>query len=126
MAVSTGAFAGDTGFAYSHDLRKEGGRLCMSDHYHSGSGSGRSKAAAQAAAARSWADFTSFEYGIAHGLVGRPPTASLCATPRTPVVGAPMSTRAPAAVKRLAVFVRFGSVADIERIATNVKLWAKS
>jgi len=24
LAVSTGAFAGDTGFAYSHDLRKEG------------------------------------------------------------------------------------------------------
>ena len=65
LAVSTGAFAGDTGFAYSHDLRKEGGRLCMSDHYHSGSGSGRSKAAAQAAAARSWADFTNFEYGSA-------------------------------------------------------------
>src|SRR4029079_2851479 len=65
LAVSTGAIADDTGFAYTHDLRKEGGRLCMSDHYHSGSGSGRSKSAAQAAAARSWADFTNFEYGSA-------------------------------------------------------------
>ena len=41
LAMSAGAFADDTGFAYSHNLRKEGGRLCMSDHYHSGSGSGR-------------------------------------------------------------------------------------
>jgi hypothetical protein len=65
FAASTGAIADDTGFAYTHDLRKEGGRLCMSDHYHSGSGSGRSKPAAQAAAARSWADFTNFEYGSA-------------------------------------------------------------
>jgi hypothetical protein len=65
LSVSAGAFADDTGFAYSHDLRKEGGRLCMSDHYHQGSGSGRSKASAQAAAARSWADFTNFEYGSA-------------------------------------------------------------
>lgn len=65
LAMSTGALADDTGLAYSHDLRKEGGRLCMSDHYHSGSGSGRTKAAAQAAAARSWADFTNFEYGSA-------------------------------------------------------------
>jgi len=59
------AYADDTGFAYAHDLRKEGGRLCMSDHYHSGSGAGRSKPAAQAAAVRSWADFTNFEYGSA-------------------------------------------------------------
>lgn len=63
--ISTAAHADDTGLAYSHDLRKEGGRLCMSDHYHSGSGSGRTKAAAQAAAVRSWADFTNFEYGTA-------------------------------------------------------------
>lgn len=59
------ARANDTGFAYGHDLRKEGGRLCMSDHYHSGSGAGKTKAAALAAAARSWADFTNFEYGSA-------------------------------------------------------------
>lgn len=65
LASAAAAHADDTGLAYSHSLRKEGGRLCMSDHYHSGSGSGRSKAAAQAAAARSWADFTNFEYGSA-------------------------------------------------------------
>ena len=65
LAATAGAFADDTGLAYSHDLRKEGGRLCMSDHYHSGSGEGRTKTAARSAAIRSWADFTNFEYGSA-------------------------------------------------------------
>jgi len=65
LVFCSGAWADDTGFAYSHTLRKEGGRLCMADHFHSGSGAGRTKAAAQAAAARSWADFTNFEYGSA-------------------------------------------------------------
>jgi len=55
--------ADDTGLAYSHTLRKERGRLCMADHWHSGSGEGRTKAAARRAAIRSWADFTNFEYG---------------------------------------------------------------
>jgi hypothetical protein len=59
----TAVLADDTGLAYSHDLRKEHGRLCMADHWHSGSGEGGTKAAARAAAIRSWADFTNFEYG---------------------------------------------------------------
>jgi len=59
------AFADDTGFAYSHALRKERGRLCMADHYHSGSGEGRTKGSARKAAIRSWAGFTNFEYGTA-------------------------------------------------------------
>lgn len=63
IAAPTFAHADDTGFAYAHDLRKEGGKLCMSDHWHSGSGTGGSKAAAQRAAMRSWVDFTNFEYG---------------------------------------------------------------
>ncbi len=73
LAVSTNVMADDTGLAYSHDLRKEGGRLCMADHYHSGSGEGRSKGAARAAAVRSWADFTNLEYGTrwAHFSVAR-------------------------------------------------------
>jgi hypothetical protein len=65
LLLSTPAFADDTGLAYAHDLRKERGRLCMSDHYHSGSGTGRTKAAARAAAVRAWIDFTNFEYGTA-------------------------------------------------------------
>jgi len=63
VSVPHTAFADDTGFAYAHSLRKEGGRSCMTDHFHSGSGSGRTKAAAQQAAVRSWANFTAFEYG---------------------------------------------------------------
>ena len=63
LASTTAAIADDTGLAYSHTLRKEGGRLCMADHYHSGSGEGRSKDGARKAAIRSWADFTNFEYG---------------------------------------------------------------
>jgi len=57
--------ADDTGFAYSHDLVKDGGRLCMKDHFHSGYGDGATKAAATNAAIKSWADFTAFEYGTA-------------------------------------------------------------
>jgi hypothetical protein len=63
--LSAAAIADDTGLAYSHTLRKEGGKLCMADHYHSGTGAGRTKAAARSAAIRSWADFTNFEYGTA-------------------------------------------------------------
>ncbi len=57
------AQADDSGFAYVHDLRREGGRTCFTDHYHYGSGSGATKAAAQKAAIGSWASFTDFEYG---------------------------------------------------------------
>ena len=62
-AAVTPVAADDTGFATMHDLRREGGRLCMSDHFHSGTGSGASKRAAQAEAIKSWADFTALEYG---------------------------------------------------------------
>jgi hypothetical protein len=62
-AVSAPAVADDSGFAYMHDLRKEGGRTCFTDHYHYGSGTGANKAAAQKAAIGSWASFTDFEYG---------------------------------------------------------------
>jgi hypothetical protein len=71
LAASPAVLADDTGLAYAHDLRKEGGRLCMSDHYHQGSGSGHTKPAAQAAAIRSWADFTNFEYGTVWARYGR-------------------------------------------------------
>jgi hypothetical protein len=61
--IATSALADDTGFAYSHDLVKDGGRLCMKDHFHSGYGDGPTKSAAERAAIRSWAEFTAFEYG---------------------------------------------------------------
>lgn len=57
------AQADDTGFASMHDLRREGGRMCMSDHYHYGNGNGSTKAAATRDAIGSWAGFTDFEYG---------------------------------------------------------------
>lgn len=66
LAMAAGpASADESSLAYSHDLAQEGGRLCMSNHGHSGSGNGASKPAARAAAIRSWADFTNFEYGRA-------------------------------------------------------------
>lgn len=56
--------AAETGLAAMHSLRREGGRLCMSDHWHYGSsGSQSSRAAAQRAAIASWQDFTDLEYG---------------------------------------------------------------
>jgi hypothetical protein len=57
--------ASDTGLATSlHDVRREGGRLCMTDHWHYGSsGTFSSKNAAQRDAIRSWQDFTDLEYG---------------------------------------------------------------
>jgi hypothetical protein len=57
------AVADDSGFAYSHDLRKEKGRTCMSDHYHQGGGSGSTRKAAEIDAIKSWQNFTDFEYG---------------------------------------------------------------
>lgn len=63
FSAAVPALADDTGFAYMHDLRKEGGRTCFTDHYHYGNGSGATKAAAQKAAISSWSSFTDFEYG---------------------------------------------------------------
>ena len=52
------------GLAASHDLRREGGRVCFSDHTHYGSSSGMpTLAAAQKEAIISWAGFVDFEYG---------------------------------------------------------------
>jgi hypothetical protein len=70
VAAATGgvcappAAADQTGLASIHTLRREGGRLCMADHFHYGSsGFQRSRGAAQQAAIRSWQDFTDLEYG---------------------------------------------------------------
>lgn len=61
--LSVQVMADDTGLASSHTLRKEGGKTCFTDHYHSGSGDGATKDAARAVAARDWAGFVDFEYG---------------------------------------------------------------
>jgi len=64
--------AAETGLASMHALRREGGRLCMSDHWHYGSsGVQPSRASAQRAAIRSWQDFTDLEYGSSWARFGR-------------------------------------------------------
>jgi hypothetical protein len=52
------------GLAAMHDIRRERGFQCFSDHFHYGSSSGQAnKKAAERAAIISWADFVNFEYG---------------------------------------------------------------
>jgi len=92
-ATPTLVRADDTGFAYAHDLRKEGGRLCMADHWHSGSGSGRTKGAAQRAAIRSWADFTNFEYGTVWARYSRAASKSARYTKESSGWGATVDAR---------------------------------
>lgn len=60
--ASVSAHAEDDGLATIHEWRSEGGRTCMSDHFHDGSGTGPTRKAAEAAAISSWASFTAFEY----------------------------------------------------------------
>ncbi len=56
--------ADDTGMAQSlHDVRREGRKLCIVDHWHYGSGVGATKKAAMADAVGSWQSFTALEYG---------------------------------------------------------------
>jgi len=58
--------AQEFGLADMHDQRVEGGRVCMTDHFHNGSSNGqRSRKAAETAAQQSWIDFTALEYGSA-------------------------------------------------------------
>lgn len=63
MAMWTGQ-ASAQGLEFLHDQRVEGGRVCMSDHFHNGSSSGHStRQAAEREAISSWAGFTAWEYG---------------------------------------------------------------
>lgn len=56
--------ASETGLDIIHALRREGGRVCMSDHWHYSTGGLKAtRAAAQRDAIRAWQDFTEFEYG---------------------------------------------------------------
>lgn len=71
-SFSVPVWSDSTGFAGMHDLRREGGRLCMSDHWHYGTGGPqKTKSRAQRAAIRSWADFTAMEYGTDWARWGR-------------------------------------------------------
>ena len=63
-AAAQKAGAAVTGLAAMHDMRREKGRLCFTDHFHHGSSAGQpSKAAAMKEAVASWGGFTALEYG---------------------------------------------------------------
>jgi hypothetical protein len=58
------SYADQTGLDVLHDMRREGGRTCYTDHYHYGNSAGRpSRKAAQSAAIKSWSEFVDLEYG---------------------------------------------------------------
>lgn len=58
------AWSGSTGLENIHDMRREGKKICFTDHFHYGqSGWMKSKAAATKDAGRSWAEFVYTEYG---------------------------------------------------------------
>jgi len=57
------AIADETGMASIHAWRSERGKICMSDHSHSGTGEGRTKKLARKAAISDWQGFTAWEYG---------------------------------------------------------------
>jgi hypothetical protein len=67
IAAVIAARADDTGLAAIHDWRREGGRTCLSDHFHDGAGTGDTRKAAEAKAIVSWIEFTVLEYGTDWG-----------------------------------------------------------
>ena len=66
------AFADDTGVATAlHSTMRVGGKMCFTDHSHSGSGTGASRKIAEMQAINSWASFTAFEYGSDWSKLGK-------------------------------------------------------
>lgn len=64
LAAPTFASADQTGMAGMHEWRKERGKTCFVDHFHSGSSGVQStKKAAMRAAIESWFQYTAGEYG---------------------------------------------------------------
>ena len=58
------AQANDTGYASTtHDVRREGGRLCIVGHTHGGTGTGGTKGVALVGAIKAFTDTTGDEYG---------------------------------------------------------------
>lgn len=83
-APTVASAASDTGLATTlHSVRREGGRLCLVDHWHYGSsGTETSKAAAQRAAIRSWSDFTDLEYGSVWARFNRAASRKMGCSPK--------------------------------------------
>jgi hypothetical protein len=63
VLASGAAIADESGLANMHEMRKVGGKMCMTDHYHDGSGSGPTQDYAMRQAIKSWQAFTDLEYG---------------------------------------------------------------
>jgi hypothetical protein len=64
IAGAAAAFANDTGFAQStHDIRREGGKLCIVGHTHGGDGMGGTQKVALNAAIKAFVITTVDEYG---------------------------------------------------------------
>ena len=77
-AGSAAVLANDTGFAAStHDLRREGGRLCQVDHFHGGSASAGTKRVALNYALKIYYDNTAGEYGTDWGRWGKAASKSI-------------------------------------------------
>jgi hypothetical protein len=72
--VSSAHAASDGALVGLHELRREGNKTCMADHFHNGSTYGaRTRSQAEALALRNWSEFTAMEYG---GHWGSPSLAS--------------------------------------------------
>lgn len=65
LASAVSVRADDTGLGqFLHSVRKEGRKVCMADHFHTGTSAGASsKKAAMYQAVDSWQGFTAAEYG---------------------------------------------------------------
>jgi hypothetical protein len=64
LGISKSATAGEDGLAGLHEQKREGDRICMSEHFHHGSSAGQAtQKDAEAEAVRAWAGFVVFEYG---------------------------------------------------------------
>jgi hypothetical protein len=78
FVMTVAALANDTGFAGgTHDLRREGGRLCIVAHTHGGTGTAGTKAVALVAAIKTFVDTTADEYGTDWANWGRSASKSV-------------------------------------------------
>ena len=77
LLSTTPAVAQGMGLEGLHDHRREGGKVCMVDHFHDGTGSGKTRKLAESEAARSWSEFTSWEYGGRWGAYGNAANKSM-------------------------------------------------
>ena len=64
VGMTAASAASDGALVGLHELRREGNKTCMSEHFHNGSSVGvANRGRAEAEALRNWSDFTALEYG---------------------------------------------------------------